>query len=174
MTKRILASVLALLMLIASACAEVLCDGEVALTDDVYVEYGLEYSSKDEVALYLHAFCELPPNYITKKQAQALGWDSSLGNLWSVASGASIGGDRFGNREGLLPDAENRQWYECDIGYEGGYRGALRLLFSSDGLICFSGDHYTSYTLLYEGWYFEGVSYPLDAPWSEYIWEAAA
>ena len=154
MKKRILALLLALALLLTSFCAlsEVLVDEYSAMTDDVYVEYGCDYSTTDEVALYLHVFAELPPNYITKNEARNLGWDSSAGNLWDVAYGCSIGGDRFGNREGLLPDGS---WYECDVNYEGGYRGAERLLFSEDGMICYSGDHYNSYEVLYETWYIE-------------------
>lgn len=107
------------------------------------------YSTKDEVALYLHTFGKLPGNYLTKKEASALGWDSKKGNLWDVAEGMSIGGDTFGNREGLLPSAKGRKWFECDINYEGGFRGAERILFSSDGLIFYTDDHYQSYTQLY-------------------------
>ena len=107
------------------------------------------YSTKDEVALYLHTFGKLPGNYLTKKEASALGWDSKKGNLWDVAEGMSIGGDTFGNREGLLPSAKGRKWFECDINYEGGFRGAERILFSSDGLVFYTDDHYQSYTQLY-------------------------
>ena len=161
MMKRLLAALLALLLLtLGSALGEALVDGDVAITETLEVEYGSEYSSPDEVALYLHAFEELPPNYITKNDAKALGWDSSKGNLWDVAYGMSIGGDRFGNREGLLPDASGRKWYECDVNYEGGYRGAERLLFSSDGMVCYSGDHYTTYEVLYEEWYYADGTYP--------------
>lgn len=142
-----------ILLLIPCGLAEPLVEGDVAITDELCVEYGYDYSDPDEVALYLHAFEELPPNYITKDEARSLGWDSRRGNLWDVAYGMSIGGDRFGNREGLLPDARNRLWYECDVNYWGGYRGAERLLFSSDGLIYYSNDHYQTYQLLYEGWY---------------------
>ena len=149
---------LALLLLLANFCAaaEVLVDEYAAMADDVYVEYGYDYSTPNEVALYLHAFEELPPNYITKNDARDLGWDSSKGNLWDVAYGYSIGGDRFGNREGLLPKGS---WYECDVNYAGGYRGAERLLFSEDGMICYSGDHYNSYEVLYEDWYYEDGYY---------------
>ena len=156
---RALALALALLMTFFALAAveppkgEVLCDGEFAMTDEWEVEYGLDYSSPEEVALYLHAFCELPPNYLTKREARDLGWDSREGNLWDVAYGMSIGGDEFGNREGLLPDARGRTWYECDVNYFGGFRGRERLLFSDDGLICYSGDHYNTYTLLYDHWY---------------------
>ena len=61
-----------------------------------------------------------------------------------------IGGDRFGNRERLLPEASGRTWYECDVNYAGGYRGAERVLYSSDGLIYYTDDHYESFTPLYE------------------------
>lgn len=107
------------------------------------------YSSPEEVALYLHLYGCLPGNYLTKQEARELGWNSSEGNLCEVAEGMSIGGDRFGNREGLLPEKEDRIWYECDVNYAGGYRGAERLLYSSDGLIYYTDDHYQSYTCLY-------------------------
>ena len=155
MKRKLLALLLALSLLLGGlgALAEALVDGCEAITGDLYVEYGEDYSDPDEVALYLHAFEELPPNYITKADARSLGWDSRRGNLWDVAYGCSIGGDRFGNREGLLP--EGHKWFECDVNYDGGYRGAERLLFSNDGIICYSGDHYNSYEVLYEDWYYE-------------------
>ena len=71
-----------------------------------------EYTSKEEVALYIHLYNHLPSNYITKKEAQDLGWDSSKGNLNKVAPGKSIGGDKFGNREGMLPKKDGRVYYE--------------------------------------------------------------
>ena len=107
------------------------------------------YSSKEEVAAYLHQYGHLPSNYLTKKEAQELGWVSSAGNLWQVAPGMSIGGDRFGNREGLLPEAQGRQYYECDIDFDGKYRNAKRIVFSNDGLIYYTEDHYASFQLLY-------------------------
>lgn len=107
------------------------------------------YSSREEVAAYLHQYGQLPPNYLTKKQALALGWVASEGNLWEVAPGMSIGGDRFGNREGLLPQARGRSYFECDIDYEGGPRNGKRLVYSNDGLIYYTEDHYQSFQLLY-------------------------
>lgn len=150
------------LFLFPCGLCEALVDGDVAITDECLVEYGCDYSDSDEVALYLHASEELPPNYLTKAEARSLGWDSRSGNLWSVAPGMSIGGDRFGNREGNLPEARGRNWYECDVNYFGGYRGAERLLFSNDGLIYYSGDHYQSFELLYEGWYWSDGWYYWD------------
>lgn len=107
------------------------------------------YTSKEEVALYLHTYGELPSNYITKKEAENLGWNSSKGNLKKVAPGKSIGGDRFGNYEGLLPKKKGRQYYECDIDFDGGYRNAKRIIFSNDGLIYYTEDHYKSFEQLY-------------------------
>lgn len=108
-----------------------------------------EYSSKEEVAAYINKYNKLPSNYITKKEAENLGWESSKGNLWDVADGKSIGGDKFGNREGLLPKKSGRQYYECDIDYNGGYRGAKRIIYSNDGLIYYTEDHYKTFEQLY-------------------------
>lgn len=103
------------------------------------------YSSPEDVAAYLQSYHRLPSNYITKQEARDLGWISEDGNLWEVTNKMSIGGDRFGNREGLLPKADGRQWYECDVNYEGGYRGSERLVYSNDGLIFYTQDHYKSF-----------------------------
>ncbi len=107
------------------------------------------YNTKEEVALYLHIYGHLPDNYITKKEAQDMGWDSKKGNLDQVAPGMSIGGNRFGNYEGLLPEKKGRKYYECDLEYEGGYRGAKRLIYSNDGLIFYTEDHYQTFEQLY-------------------------
>lgn len=107
------------------------------------------YTSKDEVALYLHEYNKLPSNFITKNEAKQLGWDNKKGNLWDVAEGKSIGGDKFGNREGLLPSAQGRQWYECDIDYQGGFRNEKRIVYSNDGLIYYTGNHYKNFEQLY-------------------------
>lgn len=107
------------------------------------------YTSKEEVALYLHLYRKLPSNYITKKRAEAQGWDSKKGNLDEILPGMSIGGSTFGNYEGLLPTADGRKYYECDIDYDGGYRNAKRIIYSGDGLIFYTEDHYKSFEQLY-------------------------
>ena len=107
------------------------------------------YSSKEDVALYIHTYGKLPKNFITKREASELGWESNKGNLWDVTDDMSIGGDKFGNREKRLPIEEGRTYYECDIDYEGGYRGSERLVYSNDGLVYYTEDHYESFTLLY-------------------------
>lgn len=106
------------------------------------------YTSKDEVALYIHLYGWLPHNFMTKSEARALGW--SGGALEPYAPGMCIGGDRFQNREGLLPKADGRYYTECDIDtLGGGSRGSKRIVFSNDGLIYYTSDHYASFTLLY-------------------------
>lgn len=106
------------------------------------------YTAAEDVALYLHLYGHLPENFITKKDARALGW--SGGGLDGYADGKCIGGDRFGNYEGLLPDAPGREYHECDIGtLHAASRGAKRLVYSNDGLIYYTEDHYESFTLLY-------------------------
>ncbi len=106
-----------------------------------------QYTSKEDVALYIHLYGHLPSNYISKNDAQDLGWPG--GDLWAYADGMSIGGSYFGNYEKLLPEADGRSYYECDIDYQGGKRNAKRIVYSNDGLIYYTEDHYESFELLY-------------------------
>lgn len=120
-------------------------------TDTVFVpdldEHGT-YDRKDDVALYILTYGRLPDNYITKAEAEAAGW--SGGSVEKYCPGKCIGGGRFGNYEGLLPDAQGRTWTECDINTLGASsRGAERIVFSNDGLIYYTSDHYSSFELLY-------------------------
>ena len=106
------------------------------------------YTSKDDVALYIHIYGHLPSNFMPKKDAEALGWTG--GSLERYAPGKSIGGDSFGNFEGLLPKKSGRKYTECDIDTLGkSSRGAKRIVFSNDGLIYYTEDHYDSFELLY-------------------------
>ncbi len=107
------------------------------------------YSSKEEVALYIHLYGDLPDNYVTKDEAEDAGW--SGGNVERyTGEGTAIGGSRFGNREGLLPKEQGRTYTECDIDTVGGNsRGAKRIVFSNDGLVYYTDDHYESFELLY-------------------------
>lgn len=112
------------------------------------LDEGGEYTSAEDVALYLHLYAHLPQNFITKKDARALGWNG--GGLDDYADGKCIGGDRFGNYEGLLPDAPGREYHECDIDtLHAASRGAKRIVYSNDGLIYYTEDHYESFILLY-------------------------
>ena len=107
------------------------------------------YNSKEEVALYLHLYGRLPGNYVTKAEAEAKGWTGGSVERYT-GEGTAIGGSRFGNYEGLLPEAKGRTYTECDIGTVGtSSRGAKRLVYSNDGLIYYTEDHYESFELLY-------------------------
>ena len=119
------------------------------IVSEITIREDGNYTSKDEVALYIHTYNKLPINYITKRQAEEQGWDSSSGNLDEVLPGMSIGGSSFGNYESKLPKANGRQYFECDIDYEGGYRNSKRLVYSNDGLIFYTEDHYENFEQLY-------------------------
>lgn len=103
------------------------------------------YTTKEDVALYIHTYGRLPSNFITKKEAEKLGW--SGGSLEPYAPGKCIGGSYFGNYEGILPDGDYK---ECDIDTLGQKkRGAKRIIYSDDGRIYYTDDHYESFTQLY-------------------------
>lgn len=112
----------------------------VTVTEDGY------YTSKDEVALYLHMYGHLPGNFVTKRQAEKAGFGSTYRTVDEAYPGKSIGGSHFGNYEGLLPEGNYR---ECDIDYHGGRRGAKRIVWSDDGAIYYTKDHYESFERLY-------------------------
>ena len=101
-----------------------------------------------EIADYIFEHGELPDNFITKKEAQELGWDSRFNYVSDVAPGKSIGGDYFGNYEGKLPRVKGRKYYEADCHYTGGRRNAFRIIYSNDGHVWYTEDHYNTFTEL--------------------------
>ena len=106
------------------------------------------YTHRDDVALYIYTYGHLPHNFITKRDARALGWSS--GGLDDYLYEGCIGGDRFGNYEELLPEVDGRQYYECDIDtMHQRSRGPKRIVYSNDGLIYYTEDHYSTFILLY-------------------------
>lgn len=122
--------------------------GEETLPEETALPEDGSYTSAEDVALYIHTYGHLPDNFITKKDAEKLGWPG--GSLEPYAPGKCIGGSHFGNYEGILPEAEGREWTECDIDTLGAdNRGAKRIVFSNDGLIYYTEDHYKTFTLLY-------------------------
>lgn len=122
--------------------------GESAPADIVEIAEDGIYDSKDDVALYIDTYGHLPDNYITKATAKKAGWPG--GELEKYCPGKCIGGDKFGNYEEILPDKKGRTWYECDIDTLGATaRGAKRIVYSNDGLIYYTEDHYESFELLY-------------------------
>lgn len=113
------------------------------------VEFKLPVTDPQQIVNYLGKYGKLPENFITKKEARDLGWDSRYNYVGDVAPGKSIGGDRFGNYEGQLPSKKGRTWYECDANYGGKKRGPERILFSSDGLYYYTNDHYRTFTQMF-------------------------
>ena len=104
------------------------------------------YTSKDDVALYIHTYGKLPSNFITKSEAKKLGW--SGGGLDEFAEGKCIGGDKFGNNEGKLPEGKN--YKECDIDTLGAdSRGAKRIVYADDGSVYYTDDHYENFEQVY-------------------------
>ncbi len=127
--------------------AESTTEAETESQEPLIDEFGT-YTTKDDVALYIYTYGKLPENFITKKEAQALGWPG--GSLEPYAPGMCIGGSYFGNYEGILPEEDGRDYYECDIDTLGASkRGAKRIVYSNDGLIYYTDDHYESFELLY-------------------------
>lgn len=155
--------ILSLVMLVFTGCQAEVQDGtsagdsqtesqvteEPAAEQEGSVEEDGQYTSKDEVALYIHTYGHLPSNFISKTKARKAGWVSKEGNLDEVLPGMSIGGSVFNDYDEQLPDAQGRTWTECDINYTGGYRGAERIIFSNDGLIFYTNDHYETFEQLY-------------------------
>ena len=110
---------------------------------DVDVVEDGEYCTVDEVAAYIKEFHKLPSNYITKKEAQSLGWHG--GPLKNYAPGKSIGGDRFTNRQHILPDSDSK-YIECDINANGTSRGAERIVYNTgDYKVYYTNDHYNTF-----------------------------
>ena len=121
---------------------------EKANSNKISISESGAYTDKVRVGAYINQFAKLPHNYITKGEAQKLGWQTK-GTLDKVAPGKSIGGDKFGNYEGILPKKNGRTYRECDIDYVKGNRNAKRIVYSNDGLIYYTGDHYKTFTKLY-------------------------
>ncbi len=147
-TIRIVSDVMEIMEEIDVAGEQTETAGPAAATPSSAIDENGSYTTKEDVALYIYTYGCLPGNFVTKAEAQDAGW--SGGGLDKYLPGMCIGGDRFGNREGLLPDAPGRSWTECDINTLGASsRGAERIVFSNDGLIYYTADHYESFELLY-------------------------
>ena len=105
-----------------------------------------EMTDAEVVINFIKKHGALPNYYITKNEARKKGWDPAKGNLCDVLPGKAIGGDHFGNFENRLPNKKGRKYKEADINYNCGHRQAKRLIFSNDGLIYTTDDHYNTFT----------------------------
>ncbi len=113
--------------------------------DQIDIEETGHYTSVEQVSMYIARYQSLPSNYLTKSEAYDLGWEPDQGNLHDVAPGMSIGGDRFYNREQTLPEESHLTYFEADIDYTGGYRNEKRLVYSNEGDIYYTDNHYQSF-----------------------------
>ena len=104
-----------------------------------------ELTQENIVIPYIKKHGELPDYYITKSEAKSLGWVPSKGNLCEVAPGKAIGGDIWTNRQKSLPTKSGRKYFEADLNYHCGNRNADRVVFSNDGLVFVTFDHYRSF-----------------------------
>ena len=162
--KRRIAALLALLLaglLVLSGCGQTLVPHEAEVTEALNLVTVAPTTEPTEapkepgpvtepqaIADYIFAHGELPPNFITKKEAEALGWSGGQ-DLHKYAPGMSIGGDYYGNYEGTLPKAKGRKFTECDANYTGGKRGGERIVYSNDGHVWYTADHYETFTELF-------------------------
>ncbi len=148
--KKIWALLLSLLLSVGMfvGCSDTTASAPTNDTQATVIAEDGTYTSKAEVAEYIATYDKLPSNYITKAEAKALGWQSK-GTLDEVAPGKSIGGDYFGNYEGALPEEPGREYHECDIDYVSGSRNAKRIVYSNDGNIYYTDDHYKTFEHLY-------------------------
>ena len=155
---KILSALIAVIVLLLAGAGVIDLDTDTASVQTTQTQQTVVTDTADEpdeasgpiiepqaIADYLFEHGKLPDNFITKKEAQAMGWDSANNYVSDVAPGYSIGGDRFGNYEGLLPDKDGRTWYEADCYYTQGKRNAYRIVYSSDGLVYYTDDHYESF-----------------------------
>lgn len=117
---------------------------DAALSDTTVLSID-KLTREEVVVLYVKKHQQLPEYYIKKSEAREKGWDAAAGNLCDVLPGRAIGGDVFSNREGGLPAAEKRKWFEADLNYKCGRRNADRLVYSNDGLIYVTYDHYKTF-----------------------------
>ncbi|UOE39583.1 ribonuclease domain-containing protein [Chryseobacterium oryzae] len=102
-----------------------------------------ELTEENKVISYVKENHHLPEYYITKSEAKKQGWNPSQGNLCEVLPGKAIGGDYFGNREGRLPKDE--KYFEADVNYSCGNRNADRIIFTKNGDVYLTKDHYRSF-----------------------------
>lgn len=102
-----------------------------------------ELTNENTIINYVKQNHQLPDYYITKNEAKKLGWNPSQGNLCEVLPGKAIGGDHFGNREGKLPKDE--KYFEADVNYSCGNRNSDRIIFTKNGEVYLTKDHYKSF-----------------------------
>ena len=112
-------------------------------------EESLAMEAAQKLADYIDEYGALPENFIRKKEAEARGWKTTYRYVGDLGEGITIGGDYFGNYEERLPVVKGRKYYEADCFYRGGDRNAYRIIYSTDGHVWYTGDHYNTFIELF-------------------------
>jgi len=145
----ILPILLSLMLLLSGSGLTTADPAAISMPDTFREEQAGPIIEPQAIADYIFEHGTLPDNFITKKEAQALGWDSRYNEVSDVAPGKSLGGDRFGNYQRILPVVKGRKYYEADCRYTGGDRNGERIIYSNDGHVWYTKDHYKSFTELF-------------------------
>ena len=87
---------------------------------------------------------KLPDNYITKEELKSFHWKRGKAPS-NYAPGKIVGGNIYKNDDLHLPHEMKRIWYEADINYVQGKRNSQRLVYSDDGLIFVTYNHYQTF-----------------------------
>ncbi len=93
---------------------------------------------------YLIRYGKLPDYYIDINNLRELGWKDGKSPS-KYAPGKMLTRGRYFNDNKHLPDAPGRLWFECDINYYEGRRNQHRILYSNDGLMFVTYDHYETF-----------------------------
>ena len=146
-TRPILTVLLAIVVFAIAFFAQPSISGNNGLTNNPTTASSSASSSTTSASISASSATSTSQNLTVK--ARRAGWVNTEGNLWDILPGKSIGGGGYSNDDGALPDAPGREWFECDIDYDGGYRNSKRIVYSNDGLIFYTGDHYNTFEQLY-------------------------
>ncbi len=94
---------------------------------------------------WLKTYGKLPSYYVSAEQARSKGWSPKKGNFDKLFPNKMMKRGEYDNKDGHLPSAPGRIWYEADINYRHGFRGLPRIVYSNDGLIFVTYDHYATF-----------------------------
>jgi hypothetical protein len=135
--------------------SSIICCSAPPVSQDILevIQENKKYTSKDSVAAYIYLFHKLPANYINKSAAQEL--YEAKGNTFTKWNfnplnvlGYMVGGDVYYNNEKKLP-VISMVYYEADVDYFGDNRGTKRLVWTTDGAVFYTANHYETFVKLY-------------------------
>ena len=92
----------------------------------------------------LHIKGTLPDDYVTMQEAKQVGWKRGEDPRDFINDKLITGGE-YHNDDGHLPQKADRLWQEADLSYLSGKRGGQRVVWSNDGLVFVTYDHYKTF-----------------------------